>query len=81
MIEGVIGVNEMWVRDIMILCVQMVIIDIDQLVEEFLFVMFDSVYFRFFVINEDKDYIEGILLVKDLFCYVFINNDDQVFYL
>lgn len=33
--------------------------------------MLEFVYLCFFVISEDKDYIEGILLVKDLFSYVF----------
>ncbi len=81
MIEGVIGVNEMRVRDIMIPRAQMVTIDIDQPVEEFLPVMLDSAHSRFPVINEDKDHIEGILLAKDLLRYAFINNDDQAFHL
>lgn len=33
--------------------------------------MFEFVYFCFFVISEDKDYIEGILLVKDFLVFVF----------
>lgn len=71
MIEGVIGVNEMRVRDIMIPRTQMTTIDIDQKVEEFLPIMLESAHSRFPVISEDKDHIEGILLAKDLLAYMF----------
>ncbi|HCG89367.1 MAG TPA: magnesium/cobalt efflux protein, partial [Alteromonas macleodii] len=60
MIEGVIGVNEMRVRDIMIPRAQMTTIDVEQKVEEFLPVMLESAHSRFPVISEDKDHIEGI---------------------
>ena len=81
MIEGVIGVNEMRVRDIMIPRAQMTTIDVEQTVEEFLPLMLESAHSRFPVISEDKDHIEGILLAKDLLRYAFINNDDQAFHL
>jgi len=71
MIEGVIGVNEMRVRDIMIPRAQMTTIDVGQKVEEFLPVMLESAHSRFPVISEDKDHIEGILLAKDLLSYAF----------
>lgn len=71
MIEGVIGVNEMKVRDIMIPRVQMITIDVNQTVDEFLPVMLESAHSRFPVIAEDKDHIEGILLAKDLLTYAF----------
>ncbi len=71
MIEGVIGVNDMRVRDIMIPRAQMTTIDIEQKVEEFLPVMLESAHSRFPVISEDKDHIEGILLAKDLLSYAF----------
>lgn len=71
MIEGVIGVNEMRVRDIMIPRAQMTTIDIGQKVEEFLPVMLESAHSRFPVISEDKDHIEGILLAKDLLSFAF----------
>ena len=44
MIEGVIGVNEMRVRDIMIPRAQMTTIDVEQKVEEFLPVMLESAH-------------------------------------
>ncbi|WP_026374617.1 CNNM family magnesium/cobalt transport protein CorC [Aestuariibacter salexigens] len=72
MIEGVMEVNEMRVRDIMIPRAQMVTIDIGQSVEEFLPLMLDSAHSRFPVISEDKDHIEGLLLAKDLLAYAFI---------
>ncbi|MCW8090705.1 CNNM family magnesium/cobalt transport protein CorC [Alteromonas sp. ASW11-130] len=71
MIEGVIGVNDMRVRDIMIPRTQMTTIDINQCVEEFLPTVLESAHSRFPVISEDKDHIEGILLAKDLLSYAF----------
>ncbi|MEO9946507.1 MAG: CNNM family magnesium/cobalt transport protein CorC [Paraglaciecola sp.] len=72
MIEGVMEVSEMRVRDIMIPRAQMRTIEIDQNVEEFLPILLESAHSRFPVINEDKDHIEGILLAKDLLEYAFI---------
>ncbi len=72
MIEGVMEVSEMRVREIMIPRAQMKTIDIEQTVEEFLPILLDSAHSRFPVINEDKDHIEGILLAKDLLEYAFI---------
>lgn len=77
MIEGVIGVNDMRVRDIMIPRTQMTTIDIEQKIEEFLPIMLESAHSRFPVISEDKDHIEGILLAKDLLSYMF--NSEQEF--
>jgi magnesium and cobalt transporter len=71
MIEGVMEVGEMRVRDIMIPRAQMVTIDIEQTVTEFLPVVLESAHSRFPVINEDKDHIEGILLAKDLLQFAF----------
>ena len=71
MIEGVIGVNEMRVRDIMIPRTQMTTIDIDQSVEAFLPKILETAHSRFPVISEDKDHIEGILLAKDLLSFAF----------
>ncbi|WP_018983924.1 CNNM family magnesium/cobalt transport protein CorC [Salinimonas chungwhensis] len=77
MIEGVIGVNDMRVRDIMIPRTQMTTIDIGQTVDQFLPIMLESAHSRFPVISEDKDHIEGILLAKDLLAYMF--NSEQEF--
>lgn len=72
MLEGVLEVGKMRVRDIMIPRAQMKTIDIDQPVEEFLPLMLESAHSRFPVISEDKDHIEGILLAKDLLPFAFI---------
>jgi len=74
MIEGVMIVSEMRVRDIMIPRAQMITIDIEQTVDEFLPLMLDAAHSRYPVISEDKDHIEGILLAKDLIPYAFIPN-------
>jgi magnesium and cobalt transporter len=74
MIEGVLGVSDMRVRDIMIPRSQMVTIDIEQSVKEFLPVVLESAHSRFPIINENKDHIEGILLAKDLLAYGFSDN-------
>lgn len=71
MIDGVLEISEMRVRDIMIPRAQIVTIGIEQSVKEFLPVMLESAHSRFPVINEDKDHIEGILLAKDLLAYAF----------
>jgi len=71
MIEGVLEVSEMRVRDIMIPRSQIVTIDINQTPEDFLPVILDSAHSRFPVINDDIDHIEGILLAKDLLAYGF----------
>ena len=69
MIEGVMQVSEMHVRDIMIPRSQMEVINQDQRPEEFLPAVIKSGHSRFPVIGENRDEIEGILLAKDLLGY------------
>ncbi|WP_340680281.1 CNNM family magnesium/cobalt transport protein CorC [Paraglaciecola sp.] len=71
MIEGVMEVSDLRVRDIMIPRAQMMTIDIDETVEEFIPAILDSAHSRFPVISEDKDHIEGIMLAKDLLAFAF----------
>ena len=71
MIEGVLEVSDMRVRDIMIPRAQMVTLDINQPIEAVLPIIVESGHSRFPVINEDIDHIEGILLAKDLLAYGF----------
>ena len=66
MIEGVLGVSEMRVREIMIPRSQMVTVDINQSVDSFLPIILESAHSRFPVVSEDKDHVEGVLLAKDL---------------
>ena len=76
MIQGVLEVDDLRVRDIMIPRSQMVTIDISQKVEEFMHTVLDSGHSRFPVISEDKDHIEGMLLAKDLLPYAFHRSDE-----
>ncbi|RUO80459.1 magnesium/cobalt transporter CorC [Idiomarina tyrosinivorans] len=71
MIEGVLDVAELKVRDIMIPRSQMVTIDKSQSVEAFLPILIDSQHSRFPVVSENKDHVEGILLAKDLLAFGF----------
>lgn len=66
MVEGVFQVVEMRVRDIMIPRGQMKVVESDMPLEEILNVVIESGHSRFPVINEDKDNVVGVLLVKDL---------------
>ena len=66
MIEGVLDVSEMQVRDVMIPRAQMVIIGHDKTPEEIVPIVVESAHSRFPVIGENKDEVIGILLAKDL---------------
>ncbi|MFL9608807.1 HlyC/CorC family transporter [Methylobacillus sp. Pita2] len=66
MIEGVLQVSEMQVRDIMIPRSQMDVIDITDPPEKFIPFVIEAAHSRFPVIDENKDDVIGILLAKDL---------------
>lgn len=70
MIEGVLQVAEIQVRDIMIPRSHMVVLNENTPYEEMLPVVNESGHSRFPVIGEDRDEIEGVLLAKDLLRYV-----------
>jgi len=78
MIEGVLDVAELKVRDIMVPRSQMVTIDKSQSVDEFLPIVIDSQHSRYPVVSDNKDHIEGILLAKDLLPFGF-NMTDEAF--
>ena len=69
MIEGVMQVSEMQVRDIMIPRSQMDVIDITDPPEKFIPHVIETAHSRFPVIDENKDDVIGILLAKDLLRY------------
>lgn len=71
MIEGVLQVSQMQVRDIMIPRSQMVVVEIDDPPQEFLPRITQSGHSRFPVITESRDEIIGLLLAKDLLSYDF----------
>jgi len=66
MIEGVMQVSEMQVRDIMIPRSQMVVVELDATPEQTLPVVISSAHSRFPVVGESRDEVMGILLAKDL---------------
>jgi magnesium and cobalt transporter len=69
MIEGVLHVGEMQVRDIMVPSAQMVVVSSDQQPDEFIASVTDSGHSRFPVIGDSRNEVEGILLAKDLLEY------------
>ena len=66
MLEGVLNVSEMHVRDIMIPRSQMDVIDISKKIEEFIPFVIKTSHSRFPVIEESINNVIGILLAKDL---------------
>ncbi|MDP4529849.1 transporter associated domain-containing protein [Alkalimonas delamerensis] len=71
MLHGVLDVSKMRARDIMIPRSQMTTLDIEQSIQQILPTLLENNHSRYPVINEDKDHIEGILLVKDLLRFAF----------
>ena len=69
MIEGVLQVSEMQVRDIMIPRSQMDVIDITHAPETFIPHVIETAHSRFPVIEDNKNDVIGILLAKDLLRY------------
>lgn len=66
MIEGVLQVSEMRVRDIMVPRVQMVVVPRDAELETILPLVTESAHSRFPVIGDDKSEVVGVLMAKDL---------------
>ncbi len=70
MMEGVLQVSELRVRDIMIPRARMVVVERDKPLDDILPVIIESAHSRFPVIGDDRSEVVGILLAKDLlqFC-------------
>ncbi|MGL5102785.1 MAG: CNNM family magnesium/cobalt transport protein CorC [Plesiomonas sp.] len=77
MIEGVMEISELRVRDIMIPRSQIVTLKKNQTLDECIDVIIQSAHSRFPVISEDKDHIEGLLMAKDLL--PFMRSDAEQF--
>jgi magnesium and cobalt transporter len=77
MIEGVLQVSEIQVRDIMIPRSQMDVIDISHSPEKFIPFIIATAHSRFPVIEDDKNDVIGILLAKDLLKY-YAGNDFEI---
>lgn len=75
MIEGVLQVSQMRVRDIMIPRVQMTILSKDASLESILSIVTESGHSRYPVIDGDKSKVIGVLLTKDLLARVFENKN------
>ncbi len=69
MIEGVLQVSDMQVRDVMVPNAQMTVIESDEPPEVFIKTVVESGHSRFPVIGDSRDDVEGILLAKDLLGY------------
>ncbi|MDC0611589.1 CNNM family magnesium/cobalt transport protein CorC [Vibrio sp.] len=70
MLEGVMQIADMRVRDIMIPRSQMVTIDRNDSLDSLIALITDAQHSRYPIISEDKDHVEGILLAKDLLKYL-----------
>ncbi len=75
MIEGVMQVSEMQVRDVMIPRSQMDMIDVEDEPSEFIPTVIETAHSRFPVFENSRDNVIGILLAKDLLRY-YANADD-----
>ncbi len=69
MIEGVLNVSDMQVREVMVPRSQMIVIKENESPDVFLPVMVDSAHSRFPVIGDNRDEIEGVILAKDVLAY------------
>ncbi len=78
MLEGVLAVGELKVRDIMIARSMMAVVARDDDPKELLQAVVESGHSRFPVTGEDRDEIVGILLAKDLLRH-FVENGAQEF--
>ncbi|GGX70097.1 HlyC/CorC family transporter [Saccharospirillum salsuginis] len=65
-IEGAMNVSDMHVRDIMIPRSQMVSLETDESIQQWLGKIVDSGHSRFPVLGENSDEVVGVLLAKDL---------------
>jgi len=79
MIEGVVQVSEMNVRDIMIPRAQMVTLHHHQTLKDFLPTIIQSAHSRFPVLGDDKESIIGILLAKELLRYIGLKGPEKGF--
>lgn len=78
MLEGVLAVSEMQVRDVMVPRSQMVVLERDASRDEMLKAIVESGHSRFPLIGNDREEVVGILLAKDVLRY-FVEAPDQPF--
>ena len=76
MMEGVMRVSETQVRDVMLPRAQMVVLEHDWSLERLIAEIVESGHSRLPVIDESKDNVIGILIVKDLLAHAFDRRED-----
>jgi magnesium and cobalt transporter len=76
MMEGVMKVSELQVRDVMIPRAQMVVLEHDWSLERLIAEVVESGHSRLPVIDDSKDNVVGILIVKDLLAHAFDRRED-----
>ncbi len=76
MMEGVLKVSELQVRDVMIPRAQMVVLEHDWSLERLIAAIVESGHSRLPVIDENKDNVIGVLIVKDLLAHAFDRRED-----
>jgi magnesium and cobalt transporter len=76
MMEGVMRVSETQVRDVMIPRAQMVVLEHDWSLDRLIAAVVESGHSRLPVIDDSKDNIVGILIVKDLLAHAFDRRED-----
>lgn len=77
MIEGVLQVTEMQVRDVMLPRSQMVVLERDMSLQEVLPVVVDAAHSRYPVVGDNRDEVVGILLAKDLLPYFQLGSEEK----
>lgn len=76
MMEGVMRVSKTQVRDVMIPRAQMVVLEHDWNLERLIATIVESGHSRLPVIDESRDNVIGILIVKDLLAHAFDRRED-----
>ncbi|MCX7122433.1 MAG: CBS domain-containing protein [Gammaproteobacteria bacterium] len=77
MIDGVLEISQLQVREIMVPRSQMIVLPIEEPLKNIVTIISEASHSRFPVIGENKDDVLGILLVKDfLKAYVYEKNQE-----
>lgn len=76
-LEGALQVSEMQVRDIMIPRSQMVSINVNDAIQDYLPQIIESAHSRFPVMGEGQDEVLGIMLAKDLLPLILNENREE----
>ena len=77
MIEGVLQVTEMQVRDVMLPRSQMIVLEREMSLQEVLPVVVDAAHSRYPVVGDNRDEVVGVLLAKDLLPYFQLGSEEK----